>query len=202
MSGPSHWRARPFTCVGGALCLDFANTAAGRTSKTPMERLSEQEAIVAFAVQTGTCDPADRRALLTSFDAVPDALADFIALREAIYRLMQHVAAGTAPVDDDVLLIEEFHRQSVGAARLRLVGGRPSWFVPVRAEGGLLVADAIVRSVLELLGHADPYRLRFCPRDNCGFVFLDTSKSGRRRWCDMKVCGNRAKAARFAERAR
>jgi predicted RNA-binding Zn ribbon-like protein len=39
-----------------------------------------------------------------------------------------------------------------------------------------------------------------CDGHDCGWLFLDTSKAGRRRWCSMDVCGNRAKAQRYRRR--
>ena len=49
-------------------------------------------------------------------------------------------------------------------------------------------------------GH--PERIRICDNDRCRWVFYDTSRTGRRRWCDMATCGNRAKAARHRARAK
>jgi hypothetical protein len=43
-------------------------------------------------------------------------------------------------------------------------------------------------------------RLRICQGQNCSWLFLDRSKGGRRRWCDMAVCGNAAKSRRFYAR--
>jgi len=47
-------------------------------------------------------------------------------------------------------------------------------------------------------GHDD--RVRICANDTCRWIFYDESRSGRRRWCDMVTCGNRAKARRHRER--
>ena len=58
----------------------------------------------------------------------------------------------------------------------------------------------IVRSTVELLTSDDLGRLRLCAADDCHWVFLDHSKNGSRRWCDMNVCGNRAKARRYYAR--
>ena len=58
----------------------------------------------------------------------------------------------------------------------------------------------IVRSSVELLTSDDLGRLRLCAADDCNWVFLDHSRNGSRRWCDMNVCGNRAKARRYYAR--
>ena len=60
------------------------------------------------------------------------------------------------------------------------------------------LADPLVR---ELTG-GHPERIHICADDTCRFVFYDTSRTGKRRWCDMATCGNRAKAARHRARAR
>jgi predicted RNA-binding Zn ribbon-like protein len=57
----------------------------------------------------------------------------------------------------------------------------------------------ITRSAAELLTSADIDRVRECDGRGCGWLFLDTSKAGRRRWCSMAICGNRAKARRHRE---
>ncbi|WP_037601413.1 CGNR zinc finger domain-containing protein [Streptacidiphilus rugosus] len=54
-----------------------------------------------------------------------------------------------------------------------------------------LAADDYLR--LLALG---PARIRECAHENCILTFFDTSQNGRRRWCSMSGCGNRAKAAR------
>ncbi len=67
------------------------------------------------------------------------------------------------------------------------------------------IDDALARLcdplVSELTG-GDPERIRVCDNDRCQWVFFDTSRTGRRRWCDMATCGNRAKAARHRARSK
>jgi predicted RNA-binding Zn ribbon-like protein len=58
----------------------------------------------------------------------------------------------------------------------------------------------ILRSAAELLTSPALGRVRECDSDTCWWLFLDSSKSGTRRWCDMKVCGNREKARRHHKR--
>jgi predicted RNA-binding Zn ribbon-like protein len=63
---------------------------------------------------------------------------------------------------------------------------RPLWLLAIQTSG-LLMSD-------------DMTRLRACECDTCRWLFLDTSKNHSRRWCDMRVCGNRMKARRFQAR--
>jgi predicted RNA-binding Zn ribbon-like protein len=60
----------------------------------------------------------------------------------------------------------------------------------------------VLRSVAELLTSEDLDRVRECDSGTCFWLFLDTSKNGTRRWCDMKVCGNREKARRHHDRVK
>jgi predicted RNA-binding Zn ribbon-like protein len=60
----------------------------------------------------------------------------------------------------------------------------------------------LAESLARELSQGDPERLRICANDTCRWVFADTSRTGRRKWCDMSTCGNQAKAARFRERHR
>jgi predicted RNA-binding Zn ribbon-like protein len=67
------------------------------------------------------------------------------------------------------------------------------------------IDDALARlcdPLVSELTNGDPERIRICDNDTCRWVFFDTSRTARRRWCDMATCGNRAKAARHRARAK
>ena len=65
----------------------------------------------------------------------------------------------------------------------------------------LIAAIIAWRTVDEVLP-APEKRLRICQGPDCAWTFIDRSKAGRRRWCDMAVCGNAAKSRRYYARAR
>ena len=58
----------------------------------------------------------------------------------------------------------------------------------------------LTESIARYLGEGKIDRLRVCANDSCAWTFFDSSRTGRRKWCDMNTCGNRAKAARHRER--
>ncbi|HEV8444234.1 MAG TPA: CGNR zinc finger domain-containing protein, partial [Steroidobacteraceae bacterium] len=70
------------------------------------------------------------------------------------------------------------------------------------ASGFDLPLDLVVLAAVDLLGELDLGRTRVCRGHDCGWLFIDTSKGGRRVWCDMATCGNAAKGARFARAAK
>jgi predicted RNA-binding Zn ribbon-like protein len=73
--------------------------------------------------------------------------------------------------------------------------------VPVGdAFAGLMIP--IVESAADALIEGELARVRRCADARCPRVFFDSTRNGRRRWCDMATCGNRAKAARFRARER
>jgi predicted RNA-binding Zn ribbon-like protein len=61
---------------------------------------------------------------------------------------------------------------------------------------------AIASSFAHFVADDAPDRLRVCANEGCRDVFVDRSPGGRRRWCDMRTCGNQAKVARHRARAR
>ena len=66
-------------------------------------------------------------------------------------------------------------------------------------EGAL---GRLAESVARELTQGRPERLRVCENPECRWIFVDTSHSGRRKWCDMRTCGNRVKVARHRQRRR
>ena len=87
-------------------------------------------------------------------------------------------------------------------SRLKLVPGDGalcwSWAGPATAWDRVLAP--VARSAVDLLTSPEVPRLRECASGNCSWLFVDRSRSHRRRWCDMKTCGNRAKARRHYRR--
>jgi predicted RNA-binding Zn ribbon-like protein len=91
----------------------------------------------------------------------------------------------------------------MAAARIRPVGAGFAWDWPAArpaAPEGLLWP--IARSAAELLTGAQLARVKFCPGHGCGWLFVDRTRNGRRRWCEMEVCGSRAKMQRYHQRRR
>ncbi|MFI5387727.1 MAG: CGNR zinc finger domain-containing protein [Fimbriimonadales bacterium] len=124
-----------------------------------------------------------------------------VLLREALYRIFADVTQGHAPRRDDLKLLN--HELAKAMAYARVVNAREGfrWLW----DDSRLPLDHIlwpvVRSAADLLTVGPLQRVRECPgAGTCGWMFLDVSKSGKRRWCEMSSCGNRAKARRHYSR--
>jgi predicted RNA-binding Zn ribbon-like protein len=188
-----------FDLSGGQVAIDFANTVSARHTNSPIERLPDYAALLAFAQQTKLVARPEvarlERWALVEPEAAQAIVACAVELREALYRIFAGLPQARRADPRDLAAL---NRQ---VARLRL-GVRLEW----EWEGGQEAPDAIlgviVRHALDLLLDDARRRVRLCEADDCVWVFLDTSKNHSRRWCDMKQCGNRMKARRFYERQR
>ncbi|WP_165372354.1 CGNR zinc finger domain-containing protein [Nocardioides iriomotensis] len=193
--------------LGGHPALDFCNTWAGWGDVTEVEDarrewLKSYDVLVAWSVYAGLVsrDDADvlrRRAARRKAEAAT-VLERARALRVAVHD------AVLDPADADALaaLTPEVRR---AGALVDVVPAGPDADagadLAVGLEAGLeLPVLAAAWSAAGLLSSPDVAKVCACPGIDCGWLFLDTR--GRRRWCDMAVCGNRAKVAAHARRAR
>jgi predicted RNA-binding Zn ribbon-like protein len=202
---PRRFGAPAFELTGGALCLDFANTWEDR-GRPESDRLKDYRGLLSFAVQAGELAAGDAARLLRRAARRPaDAEAAFdraVALREALYRILTAVAAGRQPVAADLEPLNRVLPEAL--SRLRLAAGAGGFNWSWADPGGDLDAplSPVLRSAAELLTSPDAGLIRRCAAERCTFLFLDRSRNRARRWCDMKTCGNRAKAQRHYRRRR
>lgn len=195
------WR---FHLTGGALCLDFANTLSWRRGRTAIERLGGYEDLIAFGLQSGIIDQAEARALRNSCSRKPrravKVYKEALELRALIDRIFTKIVEGQVGDRSDLAALNE--RVAKVTARMRIVPNRRAYIWQDTGEvlDGMLTP--IVRSAATLLTSVELAKLHRCAADDCGWLFVDLSRNQRRRWCDMLVCGNRAKARRHYDRAR
>jgi predicted RNA-binding Zn ribbon-like protein len=195
-----------FELTGGALCLDFANTLGDRP-RGQDEHLAGFPGLVSFARQAGLLTPAAARRLLQEAAGQPRrarrAFQRALALRECLYRVFAALARGGSPARADVTALNEALAQALSRLRLRPHGDGFAWAWSEDAAGDLeRVWWPVARSAGELLVSAPRPPVRECASATCSWLFLDHSRGGRRRWCDMKTCGNRHKARRHYRRLR
>jgi predicted RNA-binding Zn ribbon-like protein len=201
--------------VGGRLCLDFTNTVRGRighpgsgrtrdyADRVVGERLISYEALLRWgaisgALTEGEVDALERVAAEKPEEAVA-VLVRSLALREALYRVFKAVVEGWTPETEDLDVLNAELR--VARARERLVSTPLlGWEWDASPMTLDRVLWPVVSSAAELLTGPDLERVGQCPGTECGWLFLDASRSRRRRWCDMADCGNRAKVHRFRRR--
>ena len=192
----------PFKMVGGALCLDFVNTVGNRADDAiSRDYLEDYAALVDWARQAGLVSDAEAGSLRRGASRQPDAAAAALdrakTLREAMHTVVLNVAKSRGADPAALAKLNQFVMEFL--ARSQLVAS-PAGFrlehLDDPADLGKMLWP-VVRSAIDLLTSADSQRLRECAGHPCGWLFLDTSRGGRRRWCEMADCGNRAKVRRF-----
>lgn len=129
------------------------------------------------------------------------ALARIHRIRAAMRELTDATVDGRPPARRD---LEEVNRALRTPYTYVLVPAADGVSLDHRHEGDPVegALARLVESIAREVSQGRPERLRVCADPGCGWAFHDTSRSGRRRWCDMTTCGNRAKVARHRERRR
>jgi len=206
MAGQPTRQAALFDLTAGALCLDFANTVCNRGRGDETERLADYRLLLAWAEQAGLLDSprADalaRRAALRP-RAGAAALKRALTLREALFGVFSAVAAGRDPHPMDLQPFNDFLVRAVPHLRLSHASGGARWSWSGAAESLEGFLWPVAWSAAELLTSCDLERVRECGAEDCRWLFVDASRNHSRRWCDMKTCGNRAKARRHYRRRR
>jgi predicted RNA-binding Zn ribbon-like protein len=193
--------------IGGHLALDFANTAGWHASDERSEWLTDYGELIAWARHAGVLSAADAKTLeRESREHRTRALRAWeatIELREAVYRTFAALAQHRRPAAEDLARLHEARVRALAAAE-------PDW----RGERGLGLrwpakpADLarplhpIMLATGQLLESPSLERLRQCGRHPCGWLFIDRSRSGTRRWCSSAECGNISRVRRFRTRRR
>jgi predicted RNA-binding Zn ribbon-like protein len=183
--------------VAGRLALDFANLS-------PAAHDLSWGEFVSFLVDTRLVSE-DRAArlrplLFTEAQAVDAVLLRILRLRESLRAIFSSIvvqdpfpASWVEPINE-ILRITEGHDE--------LVFHKGSWSLQfVARESGLdWLLAALARSAAELLVEGPRAPIRCCANPACRLFFYDDSRTHRRRWCSMAVCGNRHKVAAFMRR--
>jgi predicted RNA-binding Zn ribbon-like protein len=186
------------------LCLDFANTRSWRGSETPTERLNDVDDLLGWIERTAGVRARSVQPVATLSRDHPDAadelFAEAIEMRESIYRVFSAIAADERIAERDLAALQAAIAAAPARSELVRSGGRHAWRIGDLRPSAPHLLPRLLAPVLwsagDLLVNADGRRIRRCANEECLWLFLDESKSGTRRWCDMASCGNRAKARR------
>jgi predicted RNA-binding Zn ribbon-like protein len=195
--------ARDF--VGGDAALDFINTVSGR-DQTPRDWLDSYARLLEWATLVRLLPEKNIRALTKKMHGEPAAATRALTrakeLREELFALVTAMAAGNAPPKSALATLREHWLAGTEAHELRFENGQVTADIRADAADFDLIAAIVAYRMIEHVMPQPVDRLRVCAGANCAWVFIDSSKAGRRRWCDMAVCGNVAKAQRFYARSR
>jgi predicted RNA-binding Zn ribbon-like protein len=139
-----------------------------------------------------------RRAVNDPEDAAM-ALARAAALREALYRVFKTVVDGERAARGAIDILSRELSIARDHERLKPSAGAFVWVWDDQNALDRVIWE-VARWAAELLTSGELSKLRQCGGQECGWMFLDTSRNRSRQWCEMKECGNRAKVRRFRAR--
>jgi predicted RNA-binding Zn ribbon-like protein len=166
--------------------LNFLPTIAARGTVNE-EKLRTEQDLANWIVESGILDTAPR--------VEPGDLDRAKVLREALFRMVAALIDGRPPDSADRALVNSAAATPPPAVRLDDDG--------LHRVGDLdAVLALLARDCLDLYDSPDRASLRWCADETCTRPFIDRSRGQRRRWCGMKGCGDRAKAATYRQRQR
>jgi len=186
--------------IAGRPCLDFVNTVGGLRGGVANEKLKAYADLLEWAHVGGFATKAQFDALKREASEHPGqaekVLRRAVVLREAMHDAFKALIKGKLPKLDGLTLINRELGEALAHACIKKGprGFHWDWSDEIALD---LPLWAPARSAGELIVDIDVARLHECAGDTCGWLFLDETRNGSRRWCDMKGCGTRAKVRRF-----
>lgn len=189
---------------GGWLCLDFCNTANGNLRGEWQENLHNYDDLTLWSREAGFVGEDEaahlrHRAAQHPSDAA-HALEKARALRQTIYHIFSAVGVEKQPEIRDLATFNTFLNEAGSHLQIMAIAEGFDWDWPGDSlEKPLWL---VTWSAAELLISEKRELVRECGSETCSWLFLDTSRNHSRRWCDMKGCGNRAKARRHYARVK
>lgn len=200
----------PFKFVGGDSSLDFVNTVDWTPGGLENDRLGSYERLIAWAGGAGVIQEGEAHALRDAAARDPGkAQVAYEAARrmrwvlhEVFYAVVRRQPLADPLGEFSSLLTRAHHHLHLAPAAVgsRRDGAALTWKWRGMAERLECVLWPVARSAADLLTSPDAARVRMCAGPDCGWLYVDRSRNGLRRWCEMQTCGTLAKSRRRAER--
>jgi predicted RNA-binding Zn ribbon-like protein len=193
-------KSLPAESVDAERVLAFINTLSARPTAAPVERLHSYDALAEWAREQHLVSAAASARLIAEARRHPHQAAAVLArakeFREALNSLAAAIDGGRQPAPAALETIGESLAVAYANARLVPHGGMLQWVASAEEDLNRVVWE-IARAAGRLVVSPRLARVRACAAGDCGWWFVDDTKNRSRRWCDMKLCGNREKLRRF-----
>ena len=187
---------------GGALCLDFVNTVHDRKNKPLRDYLSGFDDLVYWAKKLLLIDSGVFKMLQeTATEKKQNANLFFIEaimLRELLHRIFKAVSEGKKVTTKDLDEFNNLLSSYFPFLKLKQQANSFNEDWSLTSDNFYKITAPIINSAYELLLSDKLLKVKECP--NCGWLFWDTTKNGKRRWCSMKNCGSNVKALEWYHR--
>ncbi len=186
--------------VGGALCLDFANTINSRRQPVH-DYLQKYSDLAEWAVKLGILPASKRNTLLRLAQqhakSAENTLRKALMIRELLYQLFSKHARPPGPNPEDIRAFVQFYAEAISHCTFVKKDNyfATSWPTDESLDD---VLWPILYSAGQLFLSNGLVHVKECP--NCGWLFFDSSKNQSRRWCSMNICGARDKMRHYLRR--
>lgn len=205
---PQNKQKSPFEFTGGNLCLDFANTVDNRMGERKgepaIDLLTDYARLLRWGEESGALSKKTAQSLneLAS-ESLGDAqvvLRHALHLRDAIYDIFSAISHRRGIPTTALATVNKAAQQASDHAEVVHANRHFEWqwILPETHLDSMLWP--VAQAAAQLLTSDDLAKVRQCASDTCAWLFLDKTKNHRRRWCDMRICGNRDKARRYYQR--
>jgi len=197
---------RIYSKIGGWLCLDFTNTVQSMALSDPSyDYFRSYNDLTTWARQAGLITEQQEKALNLKALRIPgkadESLAKARELRQNIYKLFSAISLDVKPDGQSLDVLNRNLAEAMSHACIEQTADGFEWGWTGFPEEIDSILWPVVRSAADLLvNHEKLDLVRECAGDSCGWLFVDMSKNHSRRWCDMRDCGNTAKAKRHYHR--
>lgn len=184
--------------VGGHPALDLINTVDAREGRWGPDLLVDRAAALRWAQRAGLLSPDEiDRLFIEEGSSRPDGeLLRLVEARELLYRLFLAEAERHRPNPTDIHRFERLVQMAHAHRSLLFTDdGRSSWLWSNNDSDTVL--HRVVLSAADLLTDVSRRRVSVCRGQNCGWLFLDRSRAGNRRWCSDEGCGSHSRVRKF-----
>jgi predicted RNA-binding Zn ribbon-like protein len=196
-----------FKFIGGDIALDLVNTVDWTAQGPDLDRLGDYPRFIAWAEGAGVIKKSEGAALRRRAALEPAEAARALGLAHRVRGAIQACAAALSRGSDPsraLRLLDPLLPRALTHLRLDRAatapGIRPSWDGLGEALDSPLWP--VLWSAIHLFTSPRAARIRLCPGESCGWAYVDTSRNGLRRWCEMSTCGTTAKNRRRGRQAR
>lgn len=197
-------RAGSVTLLGGELALDFANTESGRGDPSHQDHLQQPTDVADWLEHAKAVGPPEAAWLRAKAQDDSDVGATLLtrarALRQDIHAIAAAIARKRPPEPTAMERLNGFYGACLSCGALRPSGSAFHWGWDIKARPIEAALAPVAMSAISILTGLDLARVKECGGEHCGWIFYDRSKNNSRRWCEMEVCGNRAKQRRLRTR--
>jgi len=188
---------------GGTLCLNFVNSVRNRFENPLYEFIVTPEDWLLWSHRTQICDASTeqqlRKYISENHDKTIRELKRIIRVRELLYRIFSNIVQKEPPLIEDIRFFNNELSFSFRFLNIEInekLEASPTW--NYKENDLLYTLLPIMKSAYELLTYGLKDHIKEC--SNCGWLYLDKSKSNSRVWCNMKTCGNTIKIKKYYEK--